>query len=550
MASKAINVVMDPIFIGTKFIQDKIDKLLEGKPAWQVVLLSCGATIIVFKVHGLFQSEEHVTSRVKRTLFKLLRKVPAVQQKIDKSLKETADQISDSVKHSINSEPYLQNVPQKGLGAENVMKEVKKYRDFGLVDWKKGWCSGMVYGANEELVKTLAKVYEIFAFSNPLHPEVFPDIRKMEAEIVRMTCNLFNGSSTSCGIVSTGGTESIMLACLAYRNLAYSKGISIPEIIAPRTAHAAFDKAAMVLRMRLTHIEVDSVTQKVDVKAMKKAINKNTCLLVGSAPQFPHGVIDPIKEISELGLKYDIPVHCDCCLGGFLVPFLEKAGFDMEPVDFRLPGVTSISADTHKYGQAPKGSAVLMYKHPNYRKHQWFSITNWPGGIYATPTFAGSRAGSEIASCWATMLFTGMDGYIDAAHKIISTARAIAKVLKNIDSIKVLGDPKMSVVAFTSDEFDIYRLSDALTEKGWTLNPLQFPASIHICVTMAHTKPEVVERFEKDVTESVEIILKNPSDKCQGAGALYGMSQTIPDRSIVEDVTSIYLDASYDTTNP
>ncbi|XP_029636366.1 sphingosine-1-phosphate lyase 1 [Octopus sinensis] len=549
MASETMNLLMNPIFVGTKFIQEKINKLFEGKPAWQIVLLSCGTTIMVIKLHDLLESEEHLTLRIKRTLFKILRKVPAVQQKIDKSLKETAQQINESIKHSINSEPYVQVVPEKGFSSEDVMKEVERYRAYGVVDWKKGWCSGMIYGSNEELTKLLAKVYEIFAFSNPLHPEVFPDIRKMEAEIVRMTCNLFNGSSASCGIVTTGGTESIMLACLAYRNRAYSKGIKIPEIIAPKTAHAAFDKAAMVLRMRLTHIPVDPVTKKVDVNAMKRAINKNTCLLVGSAPQFPHGIIDPIAEISELGLKYNIPVHCDCCLGGFLVPFLEKAGFHMDPVDFRLPGVTSISADTHKYGQAPKGSAVLMYKDPNYRKFQWFSITNWPGGIYATPTFAGSRAGSEIASCWATMMFTGMEGYVDAAWKIISTARAMAKVLKNIHSIEVLGDPKMSVIAFTSKEFDIYRLSDALTAKGWTLNPLQFPASIHMCVTLTHTKPEVVERFEKDVAESVEVILQNPSEKCQGAGALYGMSQTIPDRSIVEDVTGIYLDASYDTTN-
>lgn len=543
----AVKLLMNPIMLGHKYIQDKVNFFFQGQDAWRVVIVTCGATLAIIKITDLLNHEQHLMTRLKRKIFKLARKIPSVQKKISSSLEKTSKVIDDSIKKSINSDAYMTVIPEKGLSDDEVLNELKRYRGYGNINWQEGWCSGMIYGQDSKLTSLLAKSYEIFAFSNPLHPEVFPDIRKMEAEIVRMTCNLFNGGPESCGVVTTGGTESIMLACLAYRNWAMEKGIKIPEIIAPITAHAAFDKAAMVFRMKLTHVPVDPVTSAADVNAMRKAINKNTCLLVGSAPQFPHGIIDPIKEISELGVKYNIPVHCDCCLGGFLVPFLDKAGYPIDPVDFRLPGITSISADTHKYGQAPKGSAVLMYKNPDYRKHQWFSITNWPGGIYATPTFAGSRAGSEIAACWATMLYVGMDGYIESARKIISTTRAFTKILKSIDGLKVIGDPKLSVVAFGSDQFDIYRLSDDLTERGWILNPLQFPSSIHICVVMAHTQPGVVERFEKDVTECVKIIMENPSELCSGAGALYGMSQKIPDRSVIEEVTEIYLNASYNT---
>merc|ERR1719244_1098823 len=254
---------------------------------------------------------------------------------------------------------------------------------------------------------------------NPLHPDAFPGLRQMESEVVRMACDMFQGGEEACGCVTTGGTESILLACKAYREIAIEKGVEFPEILCGVSAHAAFDKAADILGISIRHVPLDQVTMRVDVNAMRRMISRNTMVLVGSAPQFPHGSIDSITEIAQLGLKYDIPVHVDACLGGFLIPFMRDSGYPIQPFDFSVPGVTSISADTHKYGFAPKGTSVVMYKSPMYRPYQWFSFPDWPGGIYATPTVGGSRAGGIIAACWAAMISFGKDGYTQSTKEIV-----------------------------------------------------------------------------------------------------------------------------------
>lgn len=273
-------------------------------------------------------------------------------------------------------------------------------------------------------------------------------------------------------------------------------------------------------------------------------------MLVCSAPQFPHGVIDPIEEVAKLALKYNIPFHVDACLGGFLIVFMEKAGFPLPLFDFRVKGVTSISADTHKYGYAPKGSSVILYSNKDYRHYQYFVASDWPGGLYASPSIAGSRPGGIVAACWATMMHIGEDGYIEATKKIITAARFIIKELQKVKEIVIFGNPEVSVIALGSDKFDIYRLSNSLTAKGWNLNTLQFPSSIHICLTVLHTKPGVAQLFVKDIQESVAVIMKDPGAKTTGVGAIYGMAQTIPDRSMVLEISKAFLDCLYLTEMP
>jgi len=276
-------------------------------------------------------------------------------------------------------------------------------------------------------------------------------------------------------------------------------------------------------------------------------------MLVGSAPQYPHGVIDDIQGIAKLGLKYNIPVHVDACLGSFVVAHLKKAGYIVDPFDFTVEGVTSISCDTHKYGFTPKGSSVIMYRNKEFRKGQYFSQPNWPGGIYATTTFAGSRPGVLIAGAWATMLKIGEEGYIDRTKKIMKVSKFIETEINKMDHIRILGKPEVSVVAFTSDDFNIYRLHDLLTAKGWHLNALQFPTGIHICITMMHTRPGFAELFINELKECVAEVMKDPKSKSGGVGVVYGMAQSIPDRSLVDDIVSGYLDALYstrDTTKP
>ncbi|XP_034007922.1 sphingosine-1-phosphate lyase 1 isoform X2 [Trematomus bernacchii] len=514
---------------------------------WQIIGASVITTLGVIWIKGFLFQQESLLSRIKKLCFRLVRKIPFVGATIQTQLNKALDDMSVSLCTLKEGMSYTKQLPSKGLSQSQVLDKIREYETLSEVKWENGCVSGTVYWGDESLTNLLVKVYGDFAWSNPLHPDIFPGVRKMEAEVVRMSCTLFHGGANSCGAVTSGGTESILMACKAYRDMAYERGIKYPEIVAPVSVHAAFDKAAHYFRMKLVHVPLDKKTMKVDVKAMRRAINKNTAMLVCSAPQFPHGIIDPIEEVAKLAVRYSLPLHVDACLGGFLIVFMAKAGYPLAPYDFRVKGVTSISADTHKYGYAPKGSSVILYSDKKYRHYQYFVAPDWQGGIYASPSVAGSRPGGIIAACWATMMHIGENGYIDATKKIISTARKIKTEISQIKGVFVFGEPEVSVVAIGSDEFDIFRLSNALTTKGWNLNTLQYPSSIHICCTVLHTQKGVADHFVHVVKEQVAIIMKNPKEKTTGMGAIYGMAQSIPDRSMVTEISRGFLDCLYST---
>nr|KAG5692678.1 hypothetical protein BaRGS_028478 [Batillaria attramentaria] len=478
-----------------------------------------------------------------------MKKIPYVRRKIDQELSGVRKKIIHDMNKAVAGNLYIQRLPTEGMSESELMDNLQKYKKLANNDWEKGQISGTVYSGEEKLTQVMAKAYGMFAWTNPLHPDVFPDVRKMEAEVVRMCCTMFNGDSETSGSVTSGGTESIMLACLAYRNIARERGIKIPEMIVPHTVHAAFDKAAEFFHMKITHIPVDEETRRVDVNAMRRAINRKTCMLVASAPAFPHGIIDPVEEVAALGVKYNIPVHVDSCLGGFLVPFMDKAGYPLAPFDFRVPGVTSISADTHKYGYAPKGSSVILYRNRDLHRHQFFVQPDWAGGIYASPTIAGSRAGAIIAACWATLMYFGEKGYVDSTRSIISTTRYIEDGLRKLDGIFIFGKPDVSVIGIGSKDFSIFRLFEVLVSKGWILNALQFPASMHLCVTIPMTKKGVADHFLQDMKDSITEIMKDPKSDCEGAGVIYGMAQSVPDRSLVKEIASCFLESCLTTRN-
>ncbi|TKS85295.1 Sphingosine-1-phosphate lyase 1 [Collichthys lucidus] len=517
---------------------------------WQIIGATVITTLGAVWIKGFLFQQESLRSRIKKQCFRLIRKIPFIGATIQSQLDKALDDMSASLCTLKEGMSYTKQLPAKGLSQSQVLDKIREYETLNDVEWEKGCVSGAVYWGDESLTNLLVKVYGDFAWSNPLHPDIFPGVRKMEAEVVRMACTLFNGGPNSCGTVTSGGTESILMACKSYRDMAYERGIKYPEILAPVSVHAAFDKAAHYFGMKLVHIPLDKKTMKVDVKAMKSAISKNTAMLVCSAPQFPHGIIDPVEEVAKLAVRYKIPMHVDACLGGFLIVFMTKAGFPLAPFDFRLKGVTSISADTHKYGYAPKGSSVILYSDKKYRHYQYFVAPDWQGGIYASPSIAGSRPGGIIAACWATMMHMGENGYVEATKKIVSTARKIRNEIRKINGVFVFGNPEVSVVAIGSDVFDIFRLSNALTSKGWNLNTLQYPSSIHICCTVLHTQPGVADQFINVVREQVAIIMKNPKEKTTGMGAIYGMAQSIPDRSMVSEISRGFLDCLYSTEVP
>ncbi|CAL8299712.1 unnamed protein product [Merluccius merluccius] len=546
-SDSALDVYREMLLLYLDQGRQQVNSLCADLEPWQIIGVTVLTTLGGVWARGFLFQQESLESRMKKQCFRLIRKIPYVGVAIQSQLNKALDDMSVSLCTLKEGMSYTHQLPSTGLSQVQVLDLIREYQTLNDVQWEKGWVSGAVYWGDETLTKLLVKVYGDFAWSNPLHPDIFPGVRKMEAEVVRMTCSLFHGGLESCGTVTSGGTESILMACKAYRDMAYERGIKHPEIVAPKSVHAAFDKAAHYFGMKLVHVALDKDTMKVDVKAMKRAINRNTAMLVCSAPQFPHGIIDPVEEVANLAVRYKLPLHVDACLGGFLIGFMAKAGYPLAPFDFRVKGVTSMSADTHKYGYAPKGSSVILYSDKKYRHYQYFVAPNWQGGIYASPSIAGSRPGGIIAACWATMMHMGENGYVDATQKIISTARTIKTEVRKIQGVFVFGDPEVSVVAMGSEDFDIFRLSNALGSKGWNLNTLQYPSSIHICCTVLHTQPGVAERFVSDVREQVAIIMKNPKEKTTGMGAIYGMAQSIPDRSMVTEISCGFLDCLYST---
>lgn len=515
---------------------------------WQLVLITALTIILVMKLYYCLYgpSRYGLGTRIKRSFYYYLRKIPIIENTIQKRLKDAmVDLEKDSFMPKPN-EPFNTVLPEKGWDHKRIAEELDKY-DAVLesADWQSGFVSGAVYDGSPELTKLSTDVYKRYAWTNPLHADMFPQIRKIEAEVVAMGLKIFNAGKDACGTMTSGGTESILMAMRAYREIAYEKGIVIPEIIAPVTAHCALDKAADYFHMKLVRVPVSEKSFTCSVWAMRHYVTSNTIVLVGSTPQYPHGIIDPIEEFAKLAQYYGIYMHVDCCLGGFLAPFAEKAGFNIPMFDFRVKGVTSISADTHKYGFSPKGSSLIMYSNRKLRTKQFFTAIEWPGGAYGTPTIAGSRSGAIIAATWATMMNFGEEGYIEATRKIISTAQKIESGLRNIPGLYVMGKPELSVVAVGSKDFNIYRLSSEMKKKGWYLCDLQNPPGVHIAVTMLHTQEGVAEKFVTDTRQCVEGIKKDEDGDVTGMGALYGSTKKISDRSIVNDFALSFMELLY-----
>ncbi|CAH1119293.1 unnamed protein product [Phaedon cochleariae] len=523
-----------------------LNNTFEGKEAWQIVTLTTTVVLTTVWLYDFLFQDESIIQRGKKTVFRIAKRIPAVRKKLEDELANISQNFEDDVKERTKDLVYIRSLPLKGLAKEDILNYLQQNLNLGDYNWKGGLVSGAVYYFNNDLIDLVSDVYGKTSYTNPLHPDLFPGVCKMEAEVITITAGLFHGDENVCGSITSGGTESIIMACKAFRDYAREvKGIKKPEIVVPVTVHSAFDKAAQYLGLKVRSIEVSTQTYQVDMRSFRRAINGNTVLLVGSAPNFPYGTMDDISAISELGLKYNIPVHVDSCLGGFLSCFMEDAGYPIPLCDFRLPGVTSISADTHKYGFTPKGSSVILYREKKYRHHQYTVTTDWPGGVYGSPSIGGSRPGGSIAVCWATLLNFGKEGYVEATRNIIHTTMYIEKGLRRMKGIFIFGQPVTSVIALGSEDFEIYRLSTALKERGWNLNVLQFPSGIHLCITHMHTQPGVADKFLEDVKSSLTEIMKNPSEPVEGKMALYGVAQQLPDRSIVGDFTRLFLDSMY-----
>jgi len=417
----------------------------------------------------------------------------------------------------------------------------------------RGLVSGSLYSGDHDHYGFLGEVFSLFSHANVLQRDMYPSATKFEGEIIAMTSDLLHG--TGVGVITSGGSESLITALYAYREKAReTRGVTAPNVVLPRTAHVALEKGAHWMNIEVRHAPLTDA-YVADVAAMADLVDDNTIALVGSAANYAHGLIDPIEEIAALAQERGIGMHVDGCLGGWLLPWVERLGYAVPLWDFRVPGVTSISADTHKYGYALKGSSVLLYRDKDLRRHQYFTSSDWPGGLYISPGLAGSRSGGLIASTWAALLATGESGYLAAADDIMRTAVAIRDgIRERIPQLEVIGDPTFLIAVKAAGDpqdpqdpngLDMYLVNDALIEQGWRMNALQLPPALHFCVTRPNTADGVAESFVGALEKAVAYAVAHRGEPAS-SGALYGFGGQPQGQQTLQVLMSGYLDAMHE----
>ncbi|HXW38393.1 MAG TPA: pyridoxal-dependent decarboxylase [Acidimicrobiales bacterium] len=416
-------------------------------------------------------------------------------------------------------------LPEEGKPREDLLDQMRAMATEEDSQWESGTCSGTMYCGDHDHYRFLTEAFGLFAHVNVLQRDMCPSATKFEAEIIAMTLDLLHGEAVDdggpAGLVTSGGSGSIAHALLAYRDhAAATKGVDHPNVIKPETAHPAFDKACHLFGIELRRAPVDPKTTLVDVDWVADHADTNTVALIGSACNYGYGTIDPIGELSDLALARGIGLHVDSCLGGFILPFGQELGYDIPVFDYRLPGVTSISADTHKYGYALKGTSVLTVRHKALRNAQYFFQTDWTGGKYCSPGMDGSRSGGLLAATWASMVQLGRAGYRGYARDIFRTADEMRAAVLSHPELRILGEPTF-LFSFAAEGFDVYHVNDAMRERGWRFNGQQYPNALHMAVTRPQTQPGVTERFAADLADAVDYA-RDHADEAPRSGAIYG----------------------------
>ncbi|MCI0572077.1 MAG: aminotransferase class V-fold PLP-dependent enzyme [Myxococcaceae bacterium] len=447
----------------------------------------------------------------------------------------------------------LSGMPERGMPAADILGQLKALAAEEDHAWEGGKCSGTMYSGDREHYALINQVFAMYSHVNALQRDMCPSMTRFESEILAMTLDMLNGQAVTaanhehraCGVIGAGGTESILHSILAYRDKALAeRGITAPQMIWPDTAHPAFLKAAHLFGVELIVAPTDPTTTQVDLDFVRKAITDRTVVLIGSAGNYPYGTIDPIEALSDLALEHGIGLHVDGCLGGFILPWGEKLGYDLPRWDFRVPGVTSISADAHKYGYGPKGLSVLAWRDKSYRKYDYYIEGGWKGGLYASSGLLGSRSGGIIAASWAAMVELGAAGYTARARKIFETSFAMQDAVRSHPELRLMGKPTFCF-SFTSDAFNVYHVNDYMVTRGWRFNGQQRPPAIHMCVTGPQTQAGVVKTFADDLTAGVAYAHQH-RDETPMSGSMYGGAGGSEDHQALAEGMGMYLDAIAD----
>lgn len=552
---------MNPVNAICRAANDIDRKILSASPYKLIAYSTATAAIGTFLImRWASRKSWNWEAKIKDTL----RMVPSINQKLKEEIEKIETSLEQKYFKDIKAEDICEEVPEEHWDFDRILGRLQNVAG----NARNGKNTGAYYIDNEELDELIFQVCKLARRTNPLHTDLSPLIRQLESEIVRMTLSMFKGDSKTVGNVTSGGTDSIRHAVYTARERAKALGHGGGwEMVVPSTAHPAFAKAANEYGIKLRKVKVypegHPKAFQANVDAMRKAINGNTILVVGSMPPFPHGIPDDIEGLANMLKKVDpkgrIGLHVDSCLGGFIVPWMEAAGYGKDigtKFGFDVDRVTSISADTHKYGFGEKGTSVVMYRdHENWRKHQIFVETEWEGGIYATPTLPGSRSGRDIAAMWAVMAFLGKDGYIEETRKIIDTTRALTRKIHEDEYLnwylKIMGDPKMMVIGIASkdsEDLNIYDLKNEMRERNWYLSGLQKPAGIHFCTTAVQgNNPDFINDFVNDLKECVQIVLDYPPEKKAKSGdaAMYCTNEKFGEKMFIDDMAREFWNITY-----
>lgn len=394
----------------------------------------------------------------------------------------------------------MRKLPEHGSSKDEVMANLRAMQGDDA-DYHNARTWAYIYNAGPDVDELIKEAAGHVMLENALSPFAFPSLKEMQRDVVAVVADLLHGEEDIGGSMTSGGTESIFMAVKTARDrMREERGITKGRIVIPRTAHPAFVKAAHYLDLELVQMPLgeDLRTSAADLKPMLTA---DTVLAVGSAPAFPYGMIDPITELAAIAADAGVPFHVDACLGGLLLPFIERLGHQVTAWDFRVPGVSSISADVHKYGYSVKGSSVLLHRPRANLRHQVFDFDGWPGGRYGTQAFLGTKPGAPIGASWAVFQYLGWDGYLRLARETMDATKRLMEGVLAIDGLRILGTPEMSVFAVASDVHDIYAVGDVLAERGWHFDRMSEPPALHFMTSPRHA--QFIDEFLEDLRFAV-----------------------------------------------
>lgn len=408
----------------------------------------------------------------------------------------------------------MREMPEKGTDWDDLKQEMIR-RGAGDAKWREGKTAVYVFNAGEDVTRIQKEAYTMYMSENGLGPLAFPSLKQMEDEVVAMGLALLHADDQSTGAMTSGGTDSITMAVKAARDfaaankaIANKKTSGQPNIVAPWSVHPAFDKAAIMMSLEVRRIPVaDNLLA--DVSAMSEAIDSNTIMLVGSAPSFPYGLMDPIEELGALAEQKDVWLHVDACVGGYIAPFVRMNGVDIPPFDFEVDRVKSISADLHKYGYCAKGASTVFFRDEALYQYMIFDCDDWPGGRMITPTLAGTRPGGAISAAWAVMNYLGVDGYC-SKHKQVTDARHAVEIGVKKLGFDILGSPQLGIVAFSHPQLNVFALYKQMYKKGWFTSLTTEPKALHLMLSPIHK--EITPAYLDDLEASIRIVQAGNSD--------------------------------------